>query len=27
MQWVSSSPHFSVLVFNLRIARNIIKLS
>ncbi|EGQ9695426.1 hypothetical protein D2H32_00320 [Vibrio parahaemolyticus] len=27
MQLVSSSPHFSVLVFNLRIARNIIKLS
>ncbi|TPB12156.1 hypothetical protein FVP00_05860 [Vibrio parahaemolyticus] len=27
MQWVSASPHFSVLAFNLRIARNIIKLS
>ncbi|AVW98383.1 hypothetical protein DLH77_19650 [Vibrio parahaemolyticus] len=27
MQLVSSSPHFSVLVFNLRTARNIIKLS
>ncbi|EGQ8309536.1 hypothetical protein GKA53_04125 [Vibrio parahaemolyticus] len=27
IQWVSFSPHFSVLVFNLRTARNIIKLS
>ncbi|TPA81314.1 hypothetical protein DXJ77_00575 [Vibrio parahaemolyticus] len=27
IQWVSVSPHFSVLVFNLRTARNIIKLS
>ncbi|HAS6741834.1 TPA: hypothetical protein GRI78_02290 [Vibrio parahaemolyticus] len=27
IQLVSSSPHFSVLVFNLRTARNIIKLS
>ncbi|PMS41221.1 hypothetical protein C1S99_22325 [Vibrio parahaemolyticus] len=27
MQLVSSSIHFSVLVFNLRTARNIIKLS
>ncbi|EGR1983152.1 TPA: hypothetical protein GRI96_01385 [Vibrio parahaemolyticus] len=27
MQLVSSSLHFSVLVFNLRTARNIIKLS
>ncbi|EGR1144627.1 hypothetical protein EC562_17475 [Vibrio parahaemolyticus] len=27
MQWVSVLPHFYVLAFNLRIARNIIKLS